>query len=515
LFAGRSGLTNTRLFALEPRFIRSAAGRFFGSDNLVLTEGRKDPPTSRVFNNHFMVMVYEQPASSGYQGGTSMSRWEDEYKRKLSTSEEVAKTVKDGDKIFCGSGSCSPDALLGALFDRAEELNDVVFGGLIMLAPTYKILNLDMTRHILFNNLYSTPLDRQALQDGICVHTPFHFSDLPRLASEYGQYKKVYVQVGPMDKHGYMSAGVSGNFLDVVHTLDEVVVEVNEHQPTIHGQNFYHISQVNAVVENHHPLFDLPPEPATDIDRAIAENIVKYINDGDTIQLGIGAVPNAIGECLLEKKHLGCYTEMVPDAIMKLFEAGALDNTKKTFFPYQFNAFFAAGSTELYNWLDNNPMVYFSPISYNNDSNNVAKNDNMVAINSTLEIDITGQCASESFGPYQYTATGGQVDFTRGAYLAKGGKAFIATHSTAVDKSTGNVVSKIVPQLKAGTTVTLTRTDVMYVATEHGVVNLKGKSLRERAQALISVTHPDFKSDLINYAKDVKYFVLPEHEVIS
>jgi 4-hydroxybutyrate CoA-transferase len=444
-----------------------------------------------------------------------MSKWEDEYKRKLTSAEELAKTVKDGDRIFCGSGSCSPDAILGALFDRAGELNDVVFGGLIMLAPTYKVLNLEASRHILFNNLYATPLDRQALHDGISVHTPFHFSDLPRLASEFGGYRKVFTQVGPMDRHGYMSAGVSGNFLDVVHKLDELVVEVNEHQPTVHGQNFYHISQVDAVVENHHPLFELPPEPASDVDRAIAENIVGFINDGDTLQLGIGAVPNAIGECLLEKKHLGCYTEMVPDAIMKLFEAGALDNTKKSFYPYQFNAFFAAGSSELYKWLDGNPMVCFTPISYNNDPNNVAKNDNMVAINSTLEIDITGQCCSESLGPYQYTATGGQVDFTRGAYLAKGGRAFIATHSTAVDKASGETVSKIVPQLKPGATVTLTRTDVMYVATEYGVVNLKGKSLRDRARALTSIAHPDYRSELITYARDIKYFVLPEHEDLA
>ncbi|MBC7229708.1 MAG: 4-hydroxybutyrate CoA-transferase [Actinobacteria bacterium] len=444
-----------------------------------------------------------------------MNKWEEEYKRKLTTPEEVAKTVRDGDRLFCGSGSCAPDAILSALFDRAEELHDVSFGGLIMLAPTYKILKLELSKHILFNNLYATPLDRQALHEGISVHTPFHFSDLPRLASEYAGYRKVFTQVGPMDRHGYMCAGVSGNFLDVLHKLDELVVEVNEHQPTVHGANFYHISQVKAVVENHHPLIDLPPDPITDTDRAIAENIAKYINDGDTIQLGIGAVPNAIGECLLEKKHLGCYTEMIPDAIMKLFEAGALDNTRKTFFPYQFNAFFAAGSTELYKWLDDNPMIYFSPISFNNDPNNVAKNDNMVAINATLEIDLTGQCCSESIGHLQYSATGGQVDFTRGAYMAKGGRAFIATHSTTIDKATGELVSKIVPRLKPGAAVTLTRTDVMYVATEYGVVNLKGKTLRERARALISIAHPDFRPELIRYAKDVKYFVFPEHEIFD
>ncbi|MGQ9705032.1 MAG: acetyl-CoA hydrolase/transferase family protein [Actinomycetota bacterium] len=443
-----------------------------------------------------------------------MNKWEEEYKRKLTTPEEVAKTVEDGDRIFCGSGSCTPDALLNALFDRVNELRGVVFGGLILLAPTFKILKLELTRNILFDNFYATPLDRESLREGISVHTPFHFSELPRLASEYRGYRKIFTQCGPMDKNGYFSCGVSGNFLDVVDKVDELVLEVNQYQPRVHGRNFYHISQVSAIVENHHPVFDLPPEPATEIDRQIAENIVEHIEDGATIQLGIGAVPNAIGECLIEhdRHHLGCYTEMIPDAIMKLFEAGVLDNTQKTFHPYQFNAFFAAGSSALYSWLDDNPMVCFTPISYNNDPFNVAKNDKMVAINSTLEIDLTGQCCSESFGPYQYTATGGQVDFTRGAWMSKGGKAFIALHSTAKDRDTGETVSKIVPQLRPGAAVTLTRTDVMYVATEYGVVNLKGRSLRERARELISIAHPDFRGELKKYARDVKYFVLPEHE---
>jgi acyl-CoA hydrolase len=442
------------------------------------------------------------------------AKWRDVYKSKLTTPEDVAKTIKDGDKIFCGSGSCTPDALLSAMFERADELKGVVFGGLIMLAPLAQILSPEKMRHIQFDNYYATPFDRQSLQDGVSMHTPFHFSELPRIAGEFAGYKKIYTQCSSMDDKGYLSGGVAGNFLDVLDYVDEVVLEVNEHQPRVHGMNFYHIAnaKIKAVVENSHPVFDLPPEPVTDVDRAIAENIAGYIDDGATIQLGIGALPNAIGECLLSKKSLGCYTEMIDDAIMKLFEAGALDNSRKTFYPYQFNAFFAAGSKELYGWLDNNPMVYFTPISYNNDPNNVAKNDNMVAVNSTLEIDITGQCASESIGHLQYTATGGQVDFTRGAFMANGGKAFIATHSTASVTATGELVSKIVPTLRPGATVTLTRTDVMYVATEYGVVNLKGKSLRERASSLIGIAHPDFRGELRDYAKRVKYFILPEHE---
>jgi 4-hydroxybutyrate CoA-transferase len=444
-----------------------------------------------------------------------MSKWHDLYQSKLTTAEEAAKTIKDGDRLFLGSGSSSPAGFLDVLFDRADELKDVLVGGLIMLAPMYKILSVDKMKNIEFDNFFATPLDRQSLADGISTHTPFHFSELPRLAYEGRRYSKIVTQVSPMDERGFMSAGLSGNFLDVLDKMDEVILEVNENQPRISGMNFYHIGdeKIKYVVENNVPVLTLPPEPVTDTERAIAEHIVEYIDDGATIQLGIGAVPNAIGECLIDsqKGHLGCYTEMIPDAIMNLFEAGVLDNSRKNFHPYQMNSFFTAGSQELYDWLDDNPGVYFTPISVNNDPYNVAKNDNMIAVNATIEIDIMGQCCSEAIGTRQYSATGGQVDFTRGAYMANNGKAFIATPSTYTDKN-GELHSKIVPTLSPGTPVTLTRTDVMYVATEYGVALLKGMSMRERAQAMISLTHPDFRGELRQYAKDVKYFILPEHE---
>ncbi len=445
-----------------------------------------------------------------------MGKWDDMYQSKLRTAEEAARIIKDNDKIMCGSGSCTPDAFLNALFDRVEELNNVVFGGLIMLGPTYKILNPEASRHILFDNMYASPLDRHALAEGISVHSPFNFSDVTRQAVEFGGYKKIVTQCGPMDKNGYLCAGVSGNFLDTLqYGVEDIILEVNEHQPRIHGYNFYHISQVTAVIENPHPLFDLPPEPVGEIDKAIAENIVPYIDDGCTIQLGIGALPNAIGECIVEhgRQHLGCYTEMIPDCFMSLFEAGILDNSKKNYYPLRMNAFFSAGSNALYQWLDENPAVFFNPISINNNPYNVAQNDNLISINSTLEMDITGQCCSEALGNKQYSATGGAQDFGRGAWLSKGGKGFIALHSTAVNKETGETISKIVPTLRPGTPVTMSRTEVMYVATEYGVVNLRGKNNRERAQALISICHPDFRGELRQYAKDAKLFILPEHDI--
>ncbi len=445
-----------------------------------------------------------------------MSKWEDLYKAKLTTPEDVAAQVKSGDRIFASGASSTPVAILEAIFDRAVagEFKDVQMGSFIMLANVFKVLQPELQRNLLIDNYYASPLDRKALADGLMTHTPYHFHRVTRQAVDDSGYRKLMVQAGPMDKQGYLNLGLFANYLDVVDELDAVYVEVNEKQPIVHGPNWLHISEVDKVVENSHDVFALPPDPITEKDQAIAENIIGLIEDGATIQLGIGGTTNAIGELLVRKKRLGCHTERMGDAYMKLFEAGALDNTAKSFHPHQMLCHFGLGSQELYDWMNENPMIYLSPISYNNDPWIVGRNDKLISINATLEIDITGQCASESFGPIQYTATGGQVDFTRGAWLSRGGKAFIVTHSAVEDKE-GNLVSKIVPQLRPGAVVTLTRTDVMYVATEYGVVNLRGKSLRQRAQALISIAHPDFRRELSDYAKEVKYFVLPEHDPLA
>ncbi len=446
-----------------------------------------------------------------------MDRWQDMYRRKLTTPEEAVKGIVDGDKVFCSGASSTPVALLDALCKRAlaDEIRGVQMGSFIILAPIFDVLKPELQRNLLIDNYYASPLDRSALAQGLMTHTPYHFHQVTRLATEDVGYRKLIVQAGPMDKNGYLNLGLFANYLDVVDRLDEIYVEVNEKQPVVHGPNWLHVSQVSHIVENHHPVFALPPEPVSEVDRAIAQNIIGLIEDGSTVQLGIGGTTNAIGELLLEKKHLGCHTEMMGDAYMKLFESGALDNTRKNFHRYQMLCYFGLGSQELYDWMDDNPMIYLSPISYNNDPRIVGRNDNLISINTTLEIDITGQCASESFGPIQYTATGGQVDFTRGAWLSRGGKAFIVTPSTVQDKESGEGVSKIVPRLRPGAVVTLTRTDVMYVATEYGCVQLKGRSLRERARALISVAHPDFRGELRDYAKEVRYFILPEHDPLG
>jgi acyl-CoA hydrolase len=439
------------------------------------------------------------------------------YKAKLTTPEDVAAQVVSGDHVFASGASSTPVAILEAIFDRAvaKEFEDVLLGSFIMLANVFRVLVPELQRNLLIDNYYASPLDRKALADGLMTHTPYHFHRVTKQAVEDSGYSKLLVQAGPMDKNGYLNLGLFANYLDVVDGLDAVFVEVNDQQPIVHGPNWLHISQVDKVVENNHPVFCLPPDPISERDQAIAENIIGLIEDGSTIQLGIGGTTNAIGELLVGKKHLGCHTEMMGDAYMKLFEIGALDNSKRSLHPYQMNTYFVLGSQELYDWVNDNPMIYLAPISYNNDPYVVGRNDRLISINSTIEVDITGQCASEAFGPIQYTATGGQVDFTRGAWLSRGGKAFIVTHSVVEDKETGELTSKIVPQHRPGGVVTLTRNDVMYVATEYGVANLRGKSLRQRAQALIGIAHPDFRRELSDYAKEVRYFVLPEHDPLS
>jgi 4-hydroxybutyrate CoA-transferase len=446
-----------------------------------------------------------------------MSKWQDMYQAKLTTPEDIAGEIVSGDHVFASGASSTPVAILEALFERAVagEFQDVLLGSFIMLANVFKVLEPELQRNILIDNYYASPLDRKALADGLMTHTPYHFHRVTKQAVEDSGYSKLIIQTGTMDRNGYLNLGLFANYLDVVDSLDAVYAEVNEQQPIVHGPNWIHISQLDKLVENHHPVFALPPDPITDEDKAIAENIIDLIEDGSTIQLGIGGTTNAIGELLVSKHHLGCHTEMMGDAYMQLFESGALDSTMKNFHRYQMLCYFGLGSQELYDWMNDNPMIYLSPISYNNDPYVVGKNDKLISINTTLEVDISGQCASESFGPIQYTATGGQVDFTRGAWLSRGGKAFIVTTSTVPDKDTGEPISKIVPQLRPGAIVTLTRSDVMYVATEYGVANLRGKSLRQRAQALISIAHPDFRRGLSDYAKEVKYFILPEHDPLA
>jgi itaconate CoA-transferase len=310
------------------------------------------------------------------------------------------------------------------------------------------------------------------------------------------------VCVSPMDRHGYMSLGVNVDTNKAaIAAADLVLAEVNPRMPRVHGDSWVHVSEVDALVEHEAPLAELPMAPARSEDAAMGALIAEMIPDGATIQLGIGGVPNAVAKALHGHRDLGIHTEMFVDSMVDLIETGVANGSRKTLHPGKAVFAFAAGSTRMYAFLDDNPGLEAHPVSYTNFPPNIAKNRDLISVNSTLEIDLTGQCCSESMGAAQFSGTGGQHDFARGPFDAPGGKSIIAFYSTAKD----GAVSRVVPTLKPGAVVTTPRTEVHWVVSEHGAANLKGKSTRERARALIGLAHPRFRDELTREAKALGY----------
>jgi acyl-CoA hydrolase len=310
--------------------------------------------------------------------------------------------------------------------------------------------------------------------------------------------------VSPMDKHGFFSCGVNVDYgygLARLHpAMRLLVVEVNEHMPRTHGVNSFHVSEVDVIIENNVPLATLPEITVTHEDELIAQYIVEHIPDGACLQLGIGGMPNAVGHFLRDKHDLGVHTEMITDSMLELYECGALTCRKKNYIPYKWVSSFALGSQKLYDFLDDNPMIDFYSVGFVNRPSIIGRNNKMISVNATLQVDLTGQCASESIGMQQYSGTGGQLDFVQGAWLSNGGQSFIALTSTYTDKS-GQRQSKIVPAFEPGTFVTTPRTEVDWIVTEYGAAQLKGQNVRQRVEALINLAHPDFHAELRSQAK--------------
>ena len=284
----------------------------------------------------------------------------------------------------------------------------------------------------------------------------------------------------------------------------EIILEVNENMPRTYGTNQLHISEVSAVIENNIPLFELPPIPITDKDEKIGRFIADMIEDGSCIQIGIGGMPNAIANFLLDRKDLGIHSEMLTDSMVDLYEAGVITCKKKNFMPFKWIGSFALGSRRLYDFIDENPLVEMHSTRFVNDPYVIGKNDKMISVNATVEVDLSGQAASESIGSIQYSGTGGQLDFVQGAWRSKGGKSFLTLYSTYTDKN-GELKSKIVPTLSSGIFTTVSRTDIEYVVTEYGVANLKGQNLRTRVKELVAIAHPDFRPMLEWEARKMNY----------
>jgi len=428
--------------------------------------------------------------------------WLETYKAKVvDPRTALERTISAGDRVMLNANCGEPQTLAEAFTEIAPDLRDVEVVQLLALGKAGYVRP-ELAANLRLNALFIGPGVRSAVNDGNADYTPVFLSEIPALFETALPLDVALIQVSPPDEHGFCSFGVS---VDVIKPAAErskaVVAEVNEQMPRTLGDCFIHVSKLSYAVEVDRPLLELPQDEFTDVHRRIGTHIAELIEDGATLQLGIGAIPDAVLSQLKDKRDIGIHTEMFADGVVELFEAGVITNEKKTLHPGKIVSSFVMGSRRLYDFVDNNPVVEMHPSHYVNDPFVIAKNDNMVSINSAISIDLTGQINSDSVGTRLYSGIGGQVDFVRGAQRAKNGKAIIAFPSTAKDGE----YSRIVPTLAAGAGVVTSRGDVNFVVTEYGVAQLHGKSIRERARALINIAHPKFRQDLERFAFDQKY----------
>lgn len=425
------------------------------------------------------------------------------YQTKLTTAEQAVKTVKSGDWVDYGWCVGTPVALDQALAARMPELYDVNFrGGVLMRMPEIFKID-DPAAHMTWNSWHMSGIERKFIATGAGFYGSMRYSELPRFYREHiGHVDVAMLQVASMDQHGYFSFGPQASHLRAVcDVADKIIVEVNENMPRCLGgmEDCIHISEVDMIVEgNNIAMPEMGSVPATDVDRKVAELIVSEIPNGACLQLGIGGMPNTVGSMIADSdlKDLGVHTEMYVDAFVDIAAAGKINGSQKMIDRGRQAYAFAAGTKKLYDYLDNNPQCASMPVDYTNDVHIISQIDNFISINNAVDIDLFGQVNAESAGVKQISGTGGQLDFVMGAYLSKGGKSFICLASTFTQKD-GTVASRIRSTLSNGSIVTDTRSATHYVVTEYGMVCLKGKSSWERAEALISVAHPDFRDQLI------------------
>lgn len=416
------------------------------------------------------------------------------YQEKLCTAEEAAKRVQSGWIIGMDSGPVATPAIIDAVIKRAKagEVSNLKVHNMLDYYP-FDFYTENLRGKIESISWFSGANSRNAVNSGFGDFGPAYFYEIPDLYRKFYDFDVFFTQVSPMDKHGYMSLGIcAASSAGIFDKSKRVFVEVNENMPRACGGINLHVSQIDAIVENNIPVPTLEAPFIDETSRKIGEIIAEQIPDGACIQLGIGAIPDATGMALKNKKDLGIHTEMFTGSMVDLIECGAVNNSKKQIHRYKSVTTFAYGPKRMYDYVDDNPSIIFLPVEYVNNPNVISQNDNVISINACIEVDLWGQVCSESIGTKHMSGTGGQVDYARGATHSKGGKSFIAIQSTAKN----GTISKITPCLAEGAICTTNKNEVDYVVTEYGIAHLRGQTLSSRAKQLIQIAHPDFRDEL-------------------
>jgi 4-hydroxybutyrate CoA-transferase len=432
--------------------------------------------------------------------------WEIEYRSKLRSADEALQCVGSGMRVYIQPGCAEPETLVEALMRRGPQVNDVEIVHMMTMGCAPYVAP-EMAGHFRHNAMFIGGNVRDAINDGRADYTPIYLGEIEQLFESGDMPIDVaLLQLSPPDAHGFCSFGVGvDTSLTAAKCARHVVAQINDQMPRTYGDSFIHVSKIDSIVDSSRPLCELSPPRITDVHVAIAKQVAGLIEDGSVLQTGIGGIPDAVLPFLKDRRDLGVHSELVSDGVIELVEAGVITGARKTFKPRKIIAGFVLGTKRMFDFVDNNPIFEFHPTAYTNHPASIARNDNMVAINSALQIDLTGQVCSDSIGNQFFSGIGGQVDFIRGASYAKGGKPIIAIASTAKN----GTISRIVPVLSPGAGVVTSRGLVRYVVTEYGVAYLHGKSIRERAQALIEIAHPQFREELYQYCESTRWLQRP------
>jgi acyl-CoA hydrolase len=425
------------------------------------------------------------------------------YLQKKMAAADAIALVRDGDSIIVPTGVGETPALLTALSEQRRQFKDVKVAQILAMRK-YAYIDPETVDHVRHVAFFYGGATRAGGQAGWIDFIPNYFSEIP-IQIERGQIGAdvVMSMASPMDRHGYFSVSLGADYtMAAIAKARAVILEVNPNVPFAYGNCHVHISQVAALVESSEPVLEVGLPKIGPVQEAIAKYVADLIEDGSTLQIGYGGIPDAVVMQLTHKHDLGIHTEMIGDGILTLVESGAVTNRRKNYLPGKMVATFALGSNKLYRFIDRNPALEIHPVNFTNDPAVAGLNDNLIAINATLQIDLLGQCGSESLGHLPYSGTGGQSDFVRAANRSRGGKAFIVLPATAKN----DTISRIVPVLAPGTHVSTSKNDVDYVVTEFGVAQLRGKSAKQRALELIAISHPDFRAELREAAKRINLF---------